>query len=110
MNSTRQERINHLLQKDIGEILLHDIIIPNAMITITYVNITPDMSIARVNVSIFAVEDKQIPLKQIKSKTKEIRNLLGQRIKNQLRIVPELQFFLDESLDKAERIDKLLKQ
>ncbi|MDR2511535.1 MAG: 30S ribosome-binding factor RbfA [Bacteroidales bacterium] len=108
MNNQRQQKINHLIQKDLGEIFLHEVIIPNTMITVTYINITPDMSVARVNLSIFAVNDKQAALKQIKQRTKEIRNLLAQRIKNQLRIIPELQFFLDESLDKAERINELL--
>ena len=109
METTRQQKINSLLQKDLAEILLRDIVIPNTMISVTRVNITPDMSIARVNLSIFATQDKTTALKQIQTKKSEIRHLLGERVKHQLRIVPDLQFFLDDSLDRMDRIDELLK-
>jgi ribosome-binding factor A len=109
METTRQQKINSLLQKDLADILLREVIIPNTMISVTRVNITPDMSLARVNLSIFATKDKTIALKQIQSKKSEIRHLLGERVKHQLRIVPDLQFFLDDSLDRIERIDELLK-
>ena len=110
METTRQQKINSLLQKDLGEILLRDVIIPNTMITVTRVNITSDLSVARVNLSIFATQDKTAIFKQIQAKKKEIRRLLGERVKHQLRIVPDLQFFIDDSLDRIDRIDELLKQ
>jgi ribosome-binding factor A len=109
METTRQQKINSLLQKDLAEILNRDMIIPNTMISVTRVNITPDMSIARVNLSIFATKEKADALKKIQTKKSEIRHLLGERVKNQLRIVPDLQFFIDDSLDRIERIDELLK-
>ena len=109
METTRQQKINSLLQKDLADILLREVIVPNTMISVTRVNVTPDMSVARVNLSIFATKDKTEALKQIQIKKAEIRRLLGERIKNQLRIVPDLQFFLDDSLDRIERIDELLK-
>jgi ribosome-binding factor A len=78
------------------------------MITVTKVKITPDLSLARIMLSIFGVEDKQKVLQKITSEKSEIRFELGKRIKNQLRKVPELAFFLDDSLDYIERIDQLL--
>lgn len=109
MENTRQQKVNSLLQKDLADILLREVIIPNTMISVTRVNITPDMSVARVNLSIFATSNKQAALQQIQSKKSEIRYLLGERIKHQLRIIPDLQFFLDDSLDRIERIEDLLK-
>ena len=109
METQRQQKINSLLQKDLADILLREVIIPNTMISVTRVNVTPDMSIARVNLSIFATHDKANALKKIQSKKSEIRHLLGERVKHQLRIVPDLQFFIDDTLDRIERIDELLK-
>ena len=109
METTRQQKINSLLQKDLADILLREVVVPNTMISVTRVNVTPDMSIARVNLSIFATSDKTAALKHVQAKKSEIRLLLGARVKNQLRIVPDLQFFLDDSLDRIDRIDELLK-
>ncbi len=109
METTRQQKVNSLLQKDLADILLREVIIPNTMVSVTRVNITPDMSVARVNLSIFATQDKTSALKHIQTKKAEIRHLLGERVKHQLRIVPDLQFFLDDSLDRMDRIDELLK-
>ena len=109
METTRQQKVNSVLQKDLAEILLREVVVPNTMVSVTSVNITPDMSIARVNLSIFATNDKTAVLKQIQTKKSEIRYLLGERVKNQLRIVPDLQFFIDDSLDRIDRIDELLK-
>ena len=109
METTRQQKVNSLLQKDLADILLRDVTVPNTMISVTRVNITPDLSLARVNISIFATQDKAVAFKQIQAKKGEIRHLLGERVKRQLRVVPDLQFFLDDSLDRIERIDELLK-
>ncbi|MEG1498534.1 MAG: 30S ribosome-binding factor RbfA [Bacteroidales bacterium] len=112
MDSSRQQKINRLLQKDLGEIFQTQMQpqFPGVMITVTFVRITPDLSLARVNLSLFPVKGKEEVLQQIKKRTKEIRMLLGQRVKLQLRIVPQLQFFIDDTLDRIERIDELLAQ
>ncbi len=111
MESQRQKRINKLLQKDLGEILQRES--PNkflrAMITVTQVKVTSDLSIARVYLSIFGADTQKV-MEQIKLHTSEIRKQLGLRVKNQLRHVPELQFFVDDSLDYIENIEKLLKK
>ncbi|RLD45151.1 MAG: 30S ribosome-binding factor RbfA [Bacteroidetes bacterium] len=113
MESARQQKINKLLQKDLGVIFQlesRDILGTGAMITVTKVNISRDLSVAHVYLSLFAVNDKEILLKQIQRKTSAFRNLLGKKIRHQLRVVPELLFEIDDSLDYIENIDNLLKQ
>ncbi len=112
METTRQQKVARLLQKEIAEIfqtethLIHD----QSLITVTRVSISKDLSVARVCVSIFSTKDKKLTMSYIEEKSKEIRYKLGQRIKNQLRIVPELTFILDDTLDYLENIDNLLKK
>jgi len=112
METTRQQKVARLLQKELAAILQIDgkNLYGSALITLTQVRVSKDFSFARVYVSIFSKEDKSLILNKIESNKKEIRYKLGQHIKNQLRIVPELVFELDTSLDYIENIDNLLKQ
>ncbi len=112
MESTRQQKINRLIQKEIAELFQHDpsLYQGHGMLTVTRVNVTRDFSYARVYVSVFAVNDKQSVMKALEENNKDIRFRLGQRVKNQLRIIPELAFVLDDTLDYIENIDNLLKQ
>ena len=114
MNTIRQEKVNSLLQKELAEIFRTSMqaYFTGIMFTVTYVNVTSDMSLARVNLSMFPVDadDKPALLKQVKEHGNEIRLLLGRHIKNQLRSVPQLQFFIDDTLDRAQRIEELLKK
>ena len=80
------------------------------MITVTVVRISPDLSVAKVYLSIFPSEEPDKFLKNIQHHVKHIRNELGKRVRHQLRIVPELAFFIDDSLDYADHIDDLLNQ
>jgi ribosome-binding factor A len=111
METNRQKKISRLIQKDIGEILQIEGRgwFPGAMITVTQVKVTSDLSIARVYVSIFGKEAGET-IRQISMRGKEIRKLLGLRVKNQLRQIPELRFYIDDSLDYIENIEKLLKE
>ncbi len=111
METNRQKKINKLLQKDLGEIFQREApnLFQRAMITVTQVNVTSDLSIAKVYLSIFGTDSETI-MKQVKVNTNEIRKQLGLRIKNQLRQVPQLQFFVDDSLDYIENIENLLKK
>ena len=79
------------------------------MISITGVRLTPDLGIARIYISIFPSNDKLADLEKVKSQTSEIRYVLGKKAGKQLRHIPELIFFLDDSFDYAEKIDELLK-
>ena len=78
--------------------------------TVTRASVSKDISYARVYVSVFGMPDKSVAMKWLESNTREIRFRLGQRVRQQLRIIPELTFVLDETLDYIENIDKLLKQ
>ena len=111
METKRQNRINKLLQKDLGEILQLEgrNLFSGAMLTVTKVQVTPDLGLAKIYISIFASKDNAATLKTVRSHTKEIRHQLSQRVKLQLRIVPNLSFYMDDSLDYIENIDNLLK-
>ena len=112
MESTRLNKISRLIQKDLGVIFQRESrnLFGGAMITVTKVEVVKDLSIARVHLSLFATPDKTALLEKIRSQTKEIRHQLGRQVHNQLRIVPDLQFFLDDSLDYIENIENLLHQ
>ena len=112
MESTRQLKISRLLQKELSEVFLFEArnLFGHAMITVTKVHVAKDLSIAKVYLSLFGVMEKKELFKSIDNHTKEIRRALGMRVKQQLRVVPELHFFMDDSLDYIENIDKLLKE
>ncbi len=111
METTRQHKISRLLQKDLSEIfrLMAQDIFSGNMITVTKVHVSPDLSVAKAYLSLFGKTDKKELLKEINSNKKEIRHKLATRVHNQLRVVPELEFFIDDSLDYIENIDRLLK-
>lgn len=112
MESKRQQRISKLLQKDLGEIFQVELrhLTRGAMVTVTKVHITPDLAIAKVYLSLFAAKDKESLMKSIVKHASEIRGKLGNRIRHQLRAVPELHFYEDDSLDYIENIENLLDQ
>ncbi|MBQ5689264.1 MAG: 30S ribosome-binding factor RbfA [Bacteroidales bacterium] len=112
METKRQQKISKLLMKELSEIFQREIKSNgNVMISVTKVNVTTDMSYARVYLSIFGpkMEDKKKVVEEVNGMSKGIRKFLGDRVRHQLRIIPELQFFGDDSLDYIENIDHLLK-
>ena len=111
METTRQQKISRLIQRDLGEIFQREAraVYNGAMITVTAVRVTKDLSLARVFLSIFAVTDKNVVFNKVKEHVKDTRVKLATRIRNQVRIIPELEFFMDDSLDYIENIEKLLK-
>ena len=111
METTRQNKISRLIQKELSEIfLLQTKSMNGVLVSVSAVRISPDMSIARVYLSVFPSERSQDIVKNINDNMKSIRYELGTRVRHQLRIIPELKFFVDDSLDYAERIDELLKK
>lgn len=84
--------------------------IHGVMISVTRARVSPDLSICTAYLSIFPSEKSEEILANIKSNEKSIRYELGTRVRNQLRVIPELRFFLDDSLDYLEHIDELLKK
>jgi ribosome-binding factor A len=111
MDSMRQQKINRMIQKELGIAFLREArnLFSGAMVTVTKVHISKDLAIAKIYLSIFAHGDKKALLELIRHHGKELRYYLGQHLHNQLRIIPELQFFEDDSLDYIENIDHLLK-
>lgn len=111
METTRQNKIARLIQKELSEIfLLQTKSMPGVLVSVSIVRISPDMSYARVYLSVFPSGRSEEIVRNINANMKSIRFELGNRVRHQLRIIPELKFFVDDSLDYAEKIDELLKK
>lgn len=111
MDSIRQQKTANLIKKELAEIFLFDG--PNVydcMITVTKTTVTKDLSIARSYLSIFNAEDNETVINTVRANVKDIRFRLGQKIHNQIRVIPQLEFFIDDSLDYIENIERLLKE
>ena len=110
MQETRQNKIARLLQKELSLIFQEQTrAMHGVMVSVTRTKISPDLSICTAYLSIFPSERGEELLQNITRNEKQIRYELGTRIRHQMRIVPELRFFIDDILDYIERIDKLLK-
>ena len=111
METKRQQKVARQIKKDLSEILMHTTrdVTQGRMITVTMVRMSPDLSLAKVYLSVFPSDDSAGFLDHLQYYVKHIRLELGKKIRHQLRMVPELVFFVDDSLDYAERIDGLLK-
>ncbi|HVN59241.1 MAG TPA: 30S ribosome-binding factor RbfA [Bacteroidales bacterium] len=111
MESTRQKKVSRLIQKELAELLIrkNNEIAPGKLVSVTVVRVSPDLSFARVFLSIFPSADQVQVLNTIKELAPKLRFELGQKVRTQLRIVPEIAFFIDDSLDYIDNIDKLLK-
>jgi ribosome-binding factor A len=110
MSTQRQEKFSRLIQKELGVIFQQDIksIFGGNFITVSGVNMSPDLGIATVYLSLTLSKKPQVVLDEIKDHSRQIRQQLGSKIRNQVRIIPELRFFLDETLLEAEKMDKLI--
>jgi len=108
--SIRQEKISRAIQRDLAPILSQYSykILPNQLVTIVDVVATADLGLAKIYVSILNSEDRQKSVDVITMHNKEIRQLLAQQIGKRIRKIPELHFYLDTTMDQAERINKLL--
>ena len=110
--SPRQQKINKVIQQELAEMLQGSIRshgVANLMISVTKVQVTADLSIAKIYLSIFPSEQSENYLNNIRENTTQIRHDLSQRMKNQLRRVPNLHFYIDDSLDYIDKIDVALK-
>ena len=109
MDSTRQQKYARLIQKELGQIFQNDIknMFGNAFISVNTVRISPDLSVAKAYLSFMMVDSKHEALESVKAQVKPIRKLLGDKIRKQARIVPELIFYLDDNLDYAAKMDVL---
>lgn len=109
--STRQLKVARELQRYLAEIIRSRgmAAFGGAMLTVSEVRISPDLSIAKVYVSVFPSDRQKEVMQSLEQEKKSIRGELGRQVAKQLRIVPELDFYLDSSLDYAEHIEQLLK-
>jgi ribosome-binding factor A len=110
MESQRLSKISRLIQKELADIFQKQMstLFNGGMISVTVVRVTPDLSLARVYVSLFPPERSKELFELINLQTKTIRHELAQRTRNQLRQIPELKFFIDDSMDYVRKIDDLL--
>ena len=111
MDSIRQNKVNSLMQRELAVIFQQETrtLLPGGLITVSAVRVSPDLGVAKVYLSLFPVKDKVAVIDHIKDHASRLRGLLGGRIGKQMRVVPELLFYVDDSLDRAELITKLLK-
>ena len=111
MQETRQNKIARLLQKELSLIFQQQTRATHGvMISVTRTKISPDLSICTAYLSVFPSEKGEEILSNINANSKQIRYELGTHVRNQMRIIPELRFFIDDSLDYIEHIDELLKK
>jgi ribosome-binding factor A len=111
MESTRQKKVSRLIQKEMADIFLKkgSELAHGKMVSVTKVRVSPDLSFAKIYVSIYPSVGQDNVLKAIQDHSPKIRFEMGQKVRRQLRIVPEIVFFIDDSLDYIDNIDKLLK-
>jgi ribosome-binding factor A len=109
MESKRQQKVGRQIQKDLGDIFQREAkhLINGSFITITAVRMTPDLGLARAYLSFLPEKNKKVLLETIQENTRFIRQKLGERVRHQLRIVPELQFFIDDTAEYAAKMDAL---
>ena len=112
MENTRQQKIAKQIQKDVAEIFQKEgaAIVRGMLVTVTAVRVSPDFGYAKIYVSVFLFERSEELMKELEHNNWFVRRALGQRIRNQLKSVPEIQFFLDDSLEYIEQIDQALKR
>lgn len=111
METTRQQKVAKQIQKDISDIFTKESadLFKGVMTTVTNVRVSPDLGYAKVYLSVFPFDRSAEIMNSVTENEWKIRKALGQRIRNQLRVVPELTFFLDDSLEYIENIENLLK-
>jgi ribosome-binding factor A len=111
MESTRQKKVSRLIQKELADIFLKrgNEFAHGKLISITRVRVSPDLSFAKIYISIYPTINQDDILQGIQDNSSKIRFDLGQKVRTQLRIVPDIAFHIDDSLDYIDKIDKLLK-
>lgn len=112
MSNTRQEKIARQIQRDMADIFRKEAAehLRGVMLTVSAVRVSPDFAYAKIYVSVFPFERANDALEVLRNIKGLIRRALGERVRNQLRIVPEPEFFIDDSLEYIENIENLLKQ
>ncbi len=110
METTRQQKIARQIQRDVAEIFAKEAApaLRGALVTVTAVRVSPDLGYAKIYVSVFPFERSREVMDSLEASVRLVRGALGQRLRNQLKNMPEIQFFLDDSLEYVEQIDRAL--
>lgn len=111
METNRQKKVSTIFQEELSEIFRKEALelYPGKLLTVTDVTVSPDLSVAKVYISIFPNHDKEVIIKQIKEKATVYRSMIARTAAKTMRITPEMLFYLDTTLDEIEKIDKALK-
>jgi ribosome-binding factor A len=111
MDSTRQLRVSRLMQKELGNLFSNELkeYTAHSLVTVTETRVTPDLSVCKVFVSIFPPDKRKPVFELINQHNKEIRHALAGKVGKEVRVIPELIFLLDDTLDQSEKIEQLLK-
>jgi len=110
--SKRQRQVARLIQEEMSAILLKEGLnmVQGGMVSVSKVNVTPDLLEARIFLSFFKIKNPQALLEIFKEKTGELRGILGNKLRHQLRRIPQLQFIIDDTLDHVFRMEEIFKQ
>ena len=111
MESNRLQRLESQIKKDLAQIFQETAQsnFPGTLLTVTRVSVSPDLSIGRVQLSIFPTKEKEAMMEWVESEKTRLKDLLVRKMKGSLRKMPELYYYLDESLDQEAAIDRILK-
>ncbi|HTB07087.1 MAG TPA: 30S ribosome-binding factor RbfA [Bacteroidia bacterium] len=111
MSTIRQNKVSRLVQREMGDLFQKEgkHLFPGGLVTVTGVEMSPDLSIAKIFMTFLNLKPQET-IEMLMNKRSEIRNYLSPRVKNQLRIVPDLRFHIDDSYDAIQRIEQLLKK
>jgi ribosome-binding factor A len=109
MESKRQQKFSRLIQKELAEIFQREVphLFEGAYISVSVVRVSPDLGVARVYLSVMMAKNNEATLLEVRTNTRTLRHLLAQRIKSQVRVIPELVFYLDDSAEYAAQMDKI---
>ncbi len=110
MDSKRQQKFARLIQKELGEIFQRDTksLFGSVWITVTQVRVSPDLGLAKVFLSFLMTDNKEQTLDEVSEKSKVIRQTLANKIRHQVRIIPELVFYIDDTAEYAAKMDALI--
>ncbi|RNL49592.1 30S ribosome-binding factor RbfA [Pedobacter jejuensis] len=112
MESKRQQKFAGVIQEELAQIFQREggAFLPNTLVTITRVRVSPDLSVAKVYLSFFNTNNTSLSINTVNAHTGEIRYKLGSRIRHQARVVPELTFFVDDTNEYVEKMDNLFEK
>ena len=110
MGSKRQKQVAELIKRNFSQVLQHEgsyIYGPEALVTVTIVNVSPDLSLAKIYLSVYNTDNKQAVILELEGSHHRLRQALAHRIRKLVRRIPEIAFFLDDTLDEMYRLKKL---